>query len=213
LFCPLEVQRQVEQNGMKAELGCQGDHPCFEPAQGYVLSHFGKHVSPAVQEFLRLLDPELKEDWCVDASISISWEELGTRARKWERYAEKYPESLFAKEALSLFAGYFFFFLEGMDNSRPWDEYRRSNPDPLTPETKSLVQIPLTTEAYTCFRKYIRDHPKSWSGQKVAEYMTLFPNSEQKVTWGELKKKIESISEDLIKKYPEIKSSCPQSHN
>ena len=127
----------------------------------YLYHNFSLHVSLAVREYLALRSDELAEGFSDSDSLLISFREVGERTIRWERYLEKYPESVVVDVANYYYRLYLSTFLTGLKLSPVFD-----GEGDLRPE--------LSTVYHEFANRYYEIH----SGMLVREFYKILKNAD-----------------------------------
>jgi len=83
----------------------------------WLLSEFGKYLSPSWLGYLARREIEIEEGLFEDAALTISWEDLRERITFWESFQSKNPEFPLIKEISLDISMYVKTMLTGIDNS------------------------------------------------------------------------------------------------
>ncbi len=108
----------------------------------FFYENFKNRVSPGVAGFLFIRKDELKQGFSEDAGLVISFDELYGRIKSWERFINKFPNTIFKEEANSYYQMYLSTLITGMDNSRVFDGENNS----ISPEIKTLYEKIITED-------------------------------------------------------------------
>ena len=122
----------------------------------YLVKHFSPILPHADQVFIKAIAQQNQEQFYYDATIDISWQELGERAIFWENYTQQYPDAYFAKDANVLANYYLYYFLHGMANSMTVDYFDEQ-------ENKPVIE----SEAKQAFAWIKNKYPNSNVSQKI----------------------------------------------
>ncbi len=134
-------RKTLRRNGL--ELFKFGRLYYVDQQNGYLYRQFYPYLSRAVQDFLAIRRTELKSGFSNRDSLLISFAQLGIRIITWERYLERYPDSVIRDAAHYYYRIYLSTFVTGLKNSpvfddygimprvlrRVYDNFIRSNPD------------------------------------------------------------------------------------
>ena len=112
-----------------------GDYIQIKPE--YLYDNFKNYVTKDICKYLQFTDIETKEGYSVDGGLSITFDQLYQRIKRWEKFANTYPHSLYRKTAIANYNMYMNTLICGMDNSPVYD-YDSSYA--LLPEIKTLYQ-------------------------------------------------------------------------
>ncbi len=78
---------------------------------------FGPYLSPALRNFLKIIEDESVKLYSADAGICLTWDEVGERVVRWEKYIDKYPDSAPIDQARENYIFYLRDYLFGEDNT------------------------------------------------------------------------------------------------
>ena len=124
----------------------------------YLVKHFAPTLPHADQVFIKAIAQQNQEQFYYDATIDISWQELGERAIFWENYHKKYPDAYFAKDANVLANYYVYYFLHGMGNSMTVNYFDEQ-------ENKPVIEH----EAKQAFLSIKTKYPRSNVSKKIKQ--------------------------------------------
>lgn len=113
-------RRRLKSNGLTLA-SSEGMYYVREQAD-YFYRRVAIHGSPAWSEFARLRAVELKQGFCEDASLVITWRALGDRVLAWERYLDRYCDGMMGEPATYLYRLYLTTLLSGTDNTPVFGE-------------------------------------------------------------------------------------------
>lgn len=122
----------------------------------YLVKHFAPILPHADQVFIKAIAQQNQEQFYYDATIDISWKELGERAIFWENYTQQYPNAYFLKDAKALANYYLYYFLHGMGNSMTVEYFDEQ-------ENKPVIE----SEAKQAFAWIKNKYPNSNVSQKI----------------------------------------------
>ena len=125
----------------------------------YIVKRFAPTLPQADQVFIKAIAQQNQQQFYYDAAIAISWQELGERAIFWENYTKQYPDAYFAKDAQTLAAYYLYFFIHGMDNTRPIEYFNEQENAPV-----------FNDDAKQAFIMIKNLYPTSNISQKIKQY-------------------------------------------
>ena len=128
------------------------------PVPDYYYKLFGSTVSPDYRDYLAITAEQEKNLDIVDASVAVSWQELGNRVHAWEDFIRQYPNSKLAANARIRYADYQRVYLTGADNSPVFDENGFD---------------PHNNEARTDWQRYRREYPQSATAALIAKMPEL----------------------------------------
>ncbi len=100
----------------------------------YLYDNFKNRVSKELSAYLEIRAKEMKGGFEEDAGLTISFEEVYSRAKEWEDFLNKYPHSFARKEIAHTYSAYMEALLNGMDNTPVFEN------DSLLPELKMLYE-------------------------------------------------------------------------
>ncbi|MGA1871716.1 MAG: hypothetical protein ACMUJM_24575 [bacterium] len=123
---------------------------------------FANKVSPSISEFLKIREKEMHKQFFEDATLVISFKELGERIVTWEDFLNKYKEDKIKDEADRYHKIYLSTFLIGFNNE-PTIEYDYSESKP----------IGLESEVEKAYAYIIQTYPKTKVAALLKEYMAL----------------------------------------
>jgi hypothetical protein len=99
------------------QLVLMNDNYMVRERPGYLYDHFGAVLSDALRRFLELRrDDEAAGVFSTEGALLISYRDLGERVIVWERYLDKYPNSLVGDEAEYYYHTYLDTMLSGTGN-------------------------------------------------------------------------------------------------
>lgn len=120
----------------------------IRPVHDYYVKLFGQAADKDLKDFLQLQANDDQENLTNDASLAISWQDLGQRIRAWEEWQQRYPDSVHAKAVQDLLDIYRHGYLIGYDNTpikefgddapineetqKEWQRFRQAHPDSPT---------------------------------------------------------------------------------
>lgn len=122
----------------------------------YLVKHFAPILPHADQVFIKAIAQQNQEQFYYDATIDISWQELGERAVFWENYTQQYPNAYFLKDARTLANYYLYYFIHGMGNSMTVEYFDEQ-------ENKPVIE----SEAKQAFAWIKNTYPNSNVSQKI----------------------------------------------
>lgn len=125
---------------------------------GYYESVFKNKVTPDYGAYISQMAKDSKENYAVNGSLLITWEELGERLIVWENFINKYPKSPLIKSAKNIYHNYLLDYLLGMDSDRIYD----SEEGKMYDDKK---------EAYN---KLIKKYPNSATAKKTKELIAAY---------------------------------------
>lgn len=123
----------------------------------FFYTNFKNRVSEGVAEYLNIRKDELRQGFSEDAGMLISFKELYERVKRWENFNNKYPKTVFRKEANSYYVTYLQTLMTGMDNSRIFDFDKNI----LLPEIKTL------------YKSIMKESPDSPTTKIISSYYTF----------------------------------------
>ena len=98
----------------------------------YLYRHFAPYVSSALQDYLALRASELETGFSDSDSLLITFQEVGERAIRWERYLDEHPVSVAARAANYYYQTYRNTFLTGLRLSPVFDSRGALRSDLIT---------------------------------------------------------------------------------
>lgn len=117
----------------KNGLALRGSECQFYIAENFDFQYkeFSKYLSPEWQEYLKYRAKESREGYLEDAGIIIPWDEIRNRLIFWDNFIIKYPKFSESEEIKSNIKNYFYFYLNGVDNSplADWWETDKIKPE------------------------------------------------------------------------------------
>lgn len=122
----------------------------------YIAKRFAPFLPEADHIFIKALAEQNQEQFYYDATIDISWQELGERAIFWENYTQQYPNAYFLKDAKALANYYLYYFIHGMGNSMTVEYFDEQ-------ENKPVIE----SEAKQAFAWIKNKYPNSNVSQKI----------------------------------------------
>ena len=143
----IAVRQPGEEEGWEAH---------FRP--DFISEHIGQFLPEYIRQYLILDNRGTMRFPFVDAALCMPFEECGERARGWEIYAEKHPDSFYAVKAEQRFSILFGVFRHGVDNT-PITDFERKK---LIPEVK------------TAWANYIKKHAGSKSAERLKTRYEFF---------------------------------------
>lgn len=162
--------QKLNSNGFKVYMS-EGDTYIGKDLD-FTAKMFYSYVSSPVKEFLIQLNKEDKEGFEEDAGLTISPKQLIDRTIWWERFVEKYPNTIVTNKAQNSWKDYISTLLEGMDNS-------------------PVVEAEGTTldNYYKTAYKYLQtDYPNTKTNSIIAPYFKLLLNKQKNKAGALLKK-------------------------
>ncbi|MFD2908482.1 hypothetical protein ACFSX9_07010 [Flavobacterium ardleyense] len=127
---------------------------------------FHKYVTDDYKDYLYLKSEENKEIYEGDASLNLTFTELGDRIIDWEKFIKKYPESKLSSQVKDQIARYQIDYLLGLDNT-PTTEKSED------PEKRFIYQ-----ENIEEFNRFIKIYPNSPTVKLILLYQANFKNSD-----------------------------------
>jgi hypothetical protein len=152
-----QLKTTLDQNGLRLSKTEGGFYIDEKPE--YLYNNFKSFVSRAISEFLLIRSKELEEGFSEDAKLLISFQALGDRIIKWEKYLTKYPKSPLSAEAKFSYHLYLNTFITGLDNS---------------PITKDDIFLPEIKNIYSDF---IQKNNSSESGKILEKFYAIISNN------------------------------------
>ncbi|RYY80269.1 MAG: hypothetical protein EOO69_02435 [Moraxellaceae bacterium] len=122
----------------------------------YLVKHFAPILPHADQAFIKAIAQQNQQQFYYDATIDISWQELGERAIFWENYNQQYPHAYFSKDAKVLANYYLYYFIHGMGNSMTVESFDEQENSPV-----------FNDEAKQAFAGIKNKYPNSNVSQKI----------------------------------------------
>lgn len=118
----------------------------------YYKNIFSGKVTKDYQVYIDILAEDDKILYQADATISISWQDLGDRLINWENFTLNYPESNLIKEGTGWYKLYQYAYLNGYDNT-PTGEH---DSDKLYPEIREAFEEFITSYPLSPTTPYIK---------------------------------------------------------
>ena len=123
----------------------------------YVAELFWKYLSEAERDLAKLAELEVEDPSLQDASITISYQELGDRLKMCDDMAYKFPKDELYPQIVACQKFYLALLLAGADNSATFDWKTKK----LNPEVRQTVI------------NYIAEHPDAESTKTLKEFMVI----------------------------------------
>jgi len=120
----------------------------------YFYDNFSVRVSAGVKQYLFIRKSELAEGFTEDAGLLISFESLYNRVKRWEKFLNNYPNTVYDGPANGYYTTYLETLLTGTDNSRVFDDEKNI----LLPEVKSIYEKALADGHDSKTAKIITDY-------------------------------------------------------
>jgi hypothetical protein len=127
----------------------------FDASEQYLLSEFGRFVTPAMREYARLEVAEQLDPTFGEGNVRVSWDELSDRLALADRFVADHPTAAARPLADDHFRRYARAFLMGLDNE---DVFDRS--------TKRLRE-----DVRRSYERHVSLHGSTRSGLVVAGYL------------------------------------------
>lgn len=124
----------------------------FRLNPSYWVEHVAPHLPKADQVYFQQLAEQAQQPYAADASLLISWLQLGARAQVWGQYVQDYPAAHFVESAQANADRYLSVLLVGMDN---------------TPTQQQGVLLPEVSAAYA---QLMQQYPNS----RLSKTLRLF---------------------------------------
>lgn len=170
-----ESEEIENDDALKASLGESGFRLVTTEGDWYVrerpdflYEEFSERVSEALRVFLQLRMRELREGLGGDATLNISFEDLGDRVLAWERYLAQYPDSPLRDEANFFYPSYWYLLLTGTDNTPVHDQER---------ENGEIVRR-LRPHIRKVYREYAEKNAGTKTGMILKEYYSLLEKND-----------------------------------
>ena len=102
----------------------------------YYYDLFKGKVSPALNEYLKIRNKEIKQGYSEDADLLIGFDDLYERVVTWEDFMAQYPDFFLLKDAEFNYTSYLSTLITGTDNSETFDSETQN----LYPGIKKLYE-------------------------------------------------------------------------
>ena len=129
----------------------------FDASETALLRWVGPLLTPPTQAFLRFASLEEEHPPADDASLMISWDELGERLARTERLLAMYPEAVVHDLIRQRYHWYLRFYLRGADNSGVF-------------KGRSRRIEPIVRASY---ERYVAKHGATTSGRLLRGYLDV----------------------------------------
>lgn len=93
----------------------------LDPSPKFLLGNFKTAISDELYDYLSYRSEEVERHTYSDAAIVITWDELADRMVSWEKFMDKYPNSIRLDEVKSMYEMYRFSFFIGASNTPAYD--------------------------------------------------------------------------------------------
>jgi hypothetical protein len=120
----------------------------------YFYDSFSNRVSASVKQYLFIRKTELAQGFTEDTGLLISFDELYKRVKRWEKFLNDYPNTVYRAQAEDNYTTYLETLLTGMDNSRIFD----FDKNVLLPEVKTIYEKAMTDGPNSKTAKIITDY-------------------------------------------------------
>jgi hypothetical protein len=94
----IKFKKTLSENGFDISAGSEPGYYVME-VPGFMIAKFGKYITPAVSEYLRLREINLQTPAYYDIYIWISADEMANRLKDWDKFLSDYPNSPFIDKA------------------------------------------------------------------------------------------------------------------
>lgn len=122
---------------------------------GWISKEFEQILNKSWKDFFAIRDVEIKEGFAEDSSLIISWEEVGDRIIKWEKFMAQYPRFPLVKSIDRRYNDYVKSLLSGVGSNSPtynWSDKK------LLPEVKKeyerFIKVNTTSKYHQVFKDY-----------------------------------------------------------
>ena len=82
-----------------------------------IFKKYEKNLSDELKEYLNIKVVESDSPAIIDGEITVSWDELGNRLIKIEKYLTKYPKGIKCEEVMRIYGEYLVMYMSGSDNT------------------------------------------------------------------------------------------------
>jgi len=134
---------------------------------GFMIAKFGKYVTPAVNEYLRLREINLQTPAYYDIYIWISADEMANRLKDWDKFLSDYPNSPFIDKAKLEMNSYFNDFL-GV-----FLPFAEQNPNGETNMLIFDMNGNMLETGKSLYQKLIKECGESYLGNLLREYYAV----------------------------------------
>lgn len=155
-----ELYKKLRRNGMFVDV--TEDTFFVDESPDFVFLNLGEHLTQPLKDYMRLRTYEKRVRFSEDASLRISFSEVGGRALTWEKFKARYPDFSKMKVIDGHIELYMRTLLTGMDNSWIFDW-----------ETGKLNEEP--RKAY---EHIIANYPDSHVGRIISGYYDIIKRND-----------------------------------
>lgn len=133
------------------------------PVINYVsFKDYEKFLSDELKEYLNIKIIESEAPAILDGKIAITWDELGSRLIRIEKYLTKYEEGIKDEEVTRLYSEYLLMYISGSKNTPIYND-----------ENKKISK-----EILDAYRKMASNNKKTITGEIIGEYSQLIENND-----------------------------------
>lgn len=129
----------------------------FSLSDGALVRRFGRFISPVAREHLEITSTEQRQPSFDDASLMITWDQLGDRLARTDRFLSENWTAAGSREIASYFDFYLSRYLRGSENTKAFDYRSRRMP----PEVRRSYQ------------RYVTEYGSSASGSIIRRYLAV----------------------------------------
>lgn len=126
-------------------------------SESTLFRRLGRFLTEAMQQYQRILIEEQASPTGEDASLMISWDDLGGRLARTDRFLTTYPDAAARDEVKSLYDAYLRWYMLASDNTRTFDRRTRV----------------LDLEVHRSYERYASDHASTQSGRIIRGYLEV----------------------------------------
>ena len=156
-----EERKQVEADPFMRRVGMRMDESegyySYAPRPEFFVEQFGAFVSEDARTYLKLEAEVIARPVGEDGGLMIGWDDLARLIRKREQFELQYPSSVLTPRAKKEGDRFMDFLLNGIDNTRIWDD-------------RDGAVEPKLKKAY---EEYVKAYPDSPSGRRIAAHYAL----------------------------------------
>lgn len=162
-----QISKDAEAKGFLLDL-LEGE-VYFSASPAFLVKHCQAHLSKALQEGLAL-QSQYAGSYVNDAAITIEWDDMRKRIGVIEDYLRKYPKSPLKADFETDLKGYFYNYLNGMDNT-PLYQQEGQGPDEL---------VTLAPEIKRSYELFLQQNKSSRFDQTMMAFYTLLKSHQFK---------------------------------
>jgi hypothetical protein len=162
-----QISKDAEAKGFLLDL-LEGE-VYFSASPAFLAKHCQPHLSKALQEGLAI-QTKFAGSYVNDAAITIEWDDMRKRMGVIEAYLRKYPETALKADFETDLKGYFYNYLNGMDNT-PLYQQEGQGPDQL---------VTLAPDIKRSYEAFLQQNISSRYDAPMAEFYGLLKSHQFK---------------------------------